>query len=161
MKKPLISAFLLALAMTFTGVTASAQGGGAPGLERHFVRPKLLMKHQAKLQLTDVQKEEIKTAIKKAQSRSTDLEFALQEEVEKLVTIVSQPKVNKKKALAQSDKVMKLEAELKKVRLTLLIETKNTLTSEQLKQVADHRKKMKRRDRKQRKDRPDRKKPAR
>ena len=96
-----------------------------------FYPPKAVMKHQAALDLTDQQKETIKQAMKKAKSKAVDAEFELEAALEELRELVNQDKIDRKEALAQADKVMKLEQRLKRIRLNMLIQTKNTLRPDQ------------------------------
>ena len=138
--KPVIYACIAFLLTSSVATQASAQK-----LESFFAPPRLVMKHQKELQLTDKQKQELKTAIKATQSKSTDLEFEMQEEAETLRELVAKPKVDQKAALSQANKVMALEARLKATRLELLIITKNTLTSAQWQKVEKYRAEQKKR----------------
>lgn len=98
--------------------------------------PKLILRYQNQLQLTDEQKNQLKDIIKDAQSQSLDLEFKVQEEAEKLAALLAEDTVKEKAALAQAEKLMELEGKLKRVRLRLLIRTKNILDENQLAKIA-------------------------
>ena len=98
---------------------------------RMFYPPRAVIKHQAALGLTDKQKKSIKAAIKDSQARAVDAEFELEAELEKLRALVSSTRVDSQRALAQADRIMKLEQGLKRIRLEMLIKTKNVLTPDQ------------------------------
>lgn len=115
--------------------TTSAFAQGSNDLMRQFVRPKLLMRYQDELGLTDKQKSAIKKYVKKAQADSVDVEFQLQEEMEKLKKLVGEEKVNKLAALEQAEKVMALEHQMKTIQLGLMIDIKNALTAEQIAKI--------------------------
>ncbi len=131
--KKVLAALVFALGL---GVASQAS---AQKLERHFIPPRLVIKHQAELQLTDKQKKEIRQAVKSAQSKTTDLQFEMQDEAAKLKAIVSKDKIDRKAALAQAKKVMSIENRIKETRLELLITTKNTLTPSQWEKVEKYR----------------------
>jgi Spy/CpxP family protein refolding chaperone len=100
-------------------------------LGKQFFPPELVFQHQQEINLTDAQREAIKSAINAAQPQFVDLQLKMQGEVGKLVQLVSAAAVDEKAALAQAEKVMALEAQIKKTQLTFLIRVKNTLTAEQ------------------------------
>src|SRR5262249_33310141 len=93
--------------------------------------PELVMQHQQAISLTDEQKNYLKTELRQAQLKFPELQWALQDEVERLVAIVKQNKVDEKEAAAQLDKVLAAEREIKRAQITLLIHIKNNLTAAQ------------------------------
>lgn len=139
--------FLTALLILCTASTAFAQRGDV--LRELVPPPKMLLQHQDALQLTDKQKEQLKALIKDAHDRSLDLEFEVQEEAEKLAKMLSADQVDVSAALKQADRLMAVETRLKKVRLEMMIKTKNLLTAEQLEKIDEYRAKQ----RDQRRDR--------
>ncbi len=115
-----------------------------------FVRPRLLMRYRKELGLTKEQRTKIKQHVKDAQSKSIDVQFELDQEMQKLKDLVSNDKVDKKAAIAQANKVMGLESQMKSLQLGLMIDIKNELTPEQIEKIKDYRQKQRkrRRDRK-------------
>lgn len=93
--------------------------------------PELVMQHQQAIGLSEDQKNFLKTEIRKAQARFTDLQWQLQDEAEKLASLLRQDQVDEQQTLAQLDKILSAEREIKRAQFTLLIQIKNKLTLEQ------------------------------
>ena len=96
-----------------------------------FFAPELVIGHQEAIGLSDEQKAFFKTEIREAQVKFTDLQWKLQDEMEKLVALVKQPRVGEKESLAELEKVLALEREIKRAQVALLVRIKNKLTPEQ------------------------------
>src|SRR6266436_1595250 len=77
------------------------------------------------------QKEYFKTEIRQAQLKFTELQWKLQDDMEKLVALVKQPHVDEQQVLAQLEKLLAAEREVKREQVTLLVRIKNKLTPEQ------------------------------
>src|SRR5882762_2303560 len=77
------------------------------------------------------QKEYLKTEIRQAQLKFTELQWKLQDEMEKLVALVKRPRVDEQQVLAQLEKLLAAEREIKREQVTLLVRIKNKLTAEQ------------------------------
>jgi Spy/CpxP family protein refolding chaperone len=60
----------------------------------------------------------------------TELQWKLQDEMEKLVALIKQPRVDEQQVLAQLEKVLAAEREIKRQQVTLLVRIKNKLTPE-------------------------------
>ena len=69
--------------------------------------------------------------IQKAQSRLADLQGRLQKEVDALGVLLKKDAVDEQGALAQLDKVLNEEREIKRAHLALVLGIKNKLTTEQ------------------------------
>jgi Spy/CpxP family protein refolding chaperone len=102
-----------------------------------FFAPELVIQHQEAIGLNEEQKTFFKTEIRGAQVKFTDLQWKLQDEMEKLVTLVKQPRVDEKESLAQLEKVLAIEREIKRAQVTLLVRIKNKLTPEQQSKLAE------------------------
>ena len=89
------------------------------------------MSHQAELGLEDRQRETILKELEKAQSQFPRLQWQLQAATEQLVKLLDAPQIDEAKALAQAGEVMKLETEIKRAHLGLLIRIRNTLSDTQ------------------------------
>jgi Spy/CpxP family protein refolding chaperone len=96
------------------------------------------MQNQEAIGLSGEQKEYLKTEIRQAQLKFTELQRILQDEMEKLMALVKQPHVEQQ-ALAQLDKLLSAEREVKKQQVTLLVRIKNKLTPEQQAKLAEMR----------------------
>jgi len=93
--------------------------------------PELVMQHRRELGITDEQKTFIRDESIKASTRFNQLQFQMQDEVETMVTLMKGVTVDEQKALAQLDKVLNIEREVKRTQLGLSIRIKNKLTAEQ------------------------------
>ena len=93
--------------------------------------PELVMQNQQAIGLSEEQKNSLKAELRKAQLRFTELQWQLQDETEKLIALVKQERVDEQQTLAQLDKVLSAEREIKRAQFSLLIQIKNQLTPEQ------------------------------
>jgi len=117
--------FLLA-----TGVARAQQPDQDP-IGQSFFAPELVIQHQEAIGLSAEQKEYLKTEIRQAQLKFTELQWKLQDEMEKLVTLVKQPRVDEQQVLAQLERLLAAEREIKREQVTLLVRIKNKLTADQ------------------------------
>lgn len=136
-----IRTVLLVLAMSAADNMAAAQAG-QPGqsrppeqpeqdFSRYLFPPELIMQFQQKINLQPDQRTSITQAIQQMQSRVIDLQWQMQAEVQKLTEIMQAPTIKETEALAQVDRVLGIERDVKRAHLGALIRIKNTLTSEQ------------------------------
>jgi Spy/CpxP family protein refolding chaperone len=123
---------LLACALLFlaAGVARGQQPDQDP-IGQSFFAPELVIQHQEAVGLNEDQKAYLKTEIRQAQLKFTELQWKLQDEMEKMVSLVKQPHVEEQEALAQLEKVLTIEREIKRAQVTLLVRIKNRLTPEQ------------------------------
>jgi Spy/CpxP family protein refolding chaperone len=112
------------------GVVRAQQPDQDP-IGQSFFAPELVIQHQEAIGLSVEQRDYLKTEIRQVQLKFTELQWKLQDEMEKLVTLVKQPHVDEQQALAQLEKVLAAEREIKKEQVTLLVRIKNKLTAEQ------------------------------
>jgi Spy/CpxP family protein refolding chaperone len=99
------------------------------------------MQHQEAIGLTDDQRAYLKSEIRDAQLKFTEWQFKLQDETERMAALVKQPHIEEKDALAQLEKVLTVEREIKRLQVSLLVRIKNKLTPEQQAKLADIRSK--------------------
>src|SRR5215471_18355699 len=93
--------------------------------------PELVMQYRRELGITDEQKTFIRDEAIKASTRFNQLQFQMQDEMESMVTLMKGTTIDEQKALAQLDKVLNIEREVKRTQLGLSIRIKNKLTPEQ------------------------------
>jgi len=127
--------FLLA-----TGAARAQQPDQDP-IGQSFFAPELVIQHQEAVGLSAEQKEYLKAEIRQAQLKFTELQWKLQDEMEKLVTLVKQPRVDEQQVLAQLERVLAAEREIKRAQVTLLVRIKNKLTAEQQEKLLEMRSK--------------------
>jgi Spy/CpxP family protein refolding chaperone len=89
------------------------------------------MARQSAIGLSDAQKTYLRAEALKAQTRFTELLWQLQDAMEGLTGLLKQSKVDEVQVLAQLDKVLASEREIKKAQISLLVRMKNNLTPEQ------------------------------
>jgi Spy/CpxP family protein refolding chaperone len=99
--------------------------------------PEVVMQHQQAIGLSDEQKNNLKNEVRRAQLKFTELQWTLQDEMERLVSLLKQSKVDEKQAASQLEKVLAAEREIKRAQLMLLIRIKNNLTPSQQAQLRE------------------------
>ena len=137
---------LLAIGLTLAlGVAAAAQqpaqGPQLPSpaddpLARVLFPPELVMQHQQDIGLRAEQRAAITRAIQEFQTKVVDLQWRMQDQAQRLETMLDKPAVDQTAALAQVDEVLGVEREVKRAHMTLLIQIKNTLSAEQQAKLA-------------------------
>lgn len=110
---------------------APAASPGHADFGQHLFPPELIMQHQRDIGLTAEQRSTITKAVQDLQARVLDLQWKMEDEAQKLGDQVKAPTVDETSALAQVDKVLGIEREVKRAHLAMLIRLKNTLTPEQ------------------------------
>ncbi len=93
--------------------------------------PELVMQHQREIGLTDEQKTFMRGEIQRVTVRFNELQWQLQDAMETLVTAMKESSVNEQQALAQLEKVLDTEREIKRLHMGLAIRIKNKLSPEQ------------------------------
>src|SRR6266852_5267730 len=93
--------------------------------------PELIMQHTRDLNLTDEQKTFMRAEINRTTTRFNELQWQLQDAMEALHASMKENTVNEQQALAQLDKVLDAEREIKRLHFGLAISIKNKLTAEQ------------------------------
>jgi Spy/CpxP family protein refolding chaperone len=126
----------LATAAALLGVAASSgaqplfpgpMGRHAPFLGNLFP-PEAIMAHQGEIELTAAQRTAIVKAVSEAQTKLLDLRWQSEAEAEKLGKLLAADKIDQAAALAEAQRLMGIEQQLKTAHLTLLIAIKNQLT---------------------------------
>jgi len=128
--KPMIVTLLL-----FTSL--AAQQPPEDPLRDVLFPPEVVMQHQQAVGLSDEQKNNLKVEVRQAQLKFTELQWTLHDEMERLVSLLKQAKVDEKQAALQLDKVLAAEREIKRAQLMLLIRIKNNLTTAQQTQLRE------------------------
>ena len=124
----------LAVLVIGTGLPSHAEDAGpapADPFAGKLFPPDLIMGHQAELHIDDRQRDAIVKELEKAQAQFPRLQWQLQAAAEQLSRLLDAPQVDEAKALAQASEVMRLETEIKKTHLGLLIRIRNLLTEGQ------------------------------
>ena len=136
----------IAFALALLAAAAASQqpspgsGGppGAPGaprpddpLARFLFPPELVMQQQRAIGLKPEQRTTITRAIQEFQTKVLDLQWQMQDETQRLTELLDKPAVDQTAALAQIDKLLAVERDVKRAHIGLLIQIKNNLTADQ------------------------------
>jgi Spy/CpxP family protein refolding chaperone len=97
--------------------------------------PDMIMGHARQLNLTDEQKAFMRAEIQKTTATFQELQWKLQDQMELLQDSMKSTSVNEAQALAQLDKVLDIEREIKRLHIGLAVRLKNRLTPEQQEQL--------------------------
>jgi Spy/CpxP family protein refolding chaperone len=122
----LLTWFLLASAP----LAAQQPQGGDPIAENLFP-PDLVLSNQKAIGLDEAQRNFIRSEVLKAQTRFTEVQFQLQDSMETLIGHLKQNPVDEAQVLAQLEKVLNAEREVKRTQIALMVRIKNKLTPEQ------------------------------
>ena len=131
---------ICAILLFATGAVRAQQPDQDP-IGQSFFAPELVIQHQEAIGLSAEQRDYLKAEIRQAQLKFTELQWKLQDEMEKLISQVKQPRVDEQQVLAQLERVLAAEREIKKEQVTLLVRIKNKLTPEQQGKLAELRSK--------------------
>jgi len=93
--------------------------------------PDLVLGHARELRLTDEQKNFVRGEIQKTMTSFNELQWKLQDEMDVLHDTLKSSSVDEQQALAQLNKVLDLEREIKRLHVGMGIRIKNHLTAEQ------------------------------
>jgi Spy/CpxP family protein refolding chaperone len=134
---------LLPICLLLAAPSLAQPPQGAPDdpLRDYLVPPELVMQNQQAIGLGDDQKAFLKTELRQAQQRFTELQWKLDDELERFVTLVKQPQVDEQQALAQLDRVLAAEREVKRTQIALLIRIKDHLRPDQQARLQEIRRK--------------------
>ena len=97
--------------------------------------PDMILNHARQLNLTDEQKTFMRSEVQKATASFQELQWKLQDQTEQLHEIMKSTSVNEQQALAQLDKILDIEREIKRLHIGLAVRLKNRLTPEQQEQL--------------------------
>jgi len=109
---------------------------GSSSLEEKLFTPDLIMSHQKELGIEEKQRTAIINEITKAQNDILQGRWQLKGATEQLAALLEASPIEESKTLAQAEKVMNLERDVKKANLAMLIRIKNQLTAAQQKKLA-------------------------
>lgn len=122
---------VMALALSLPALALPAGAAAQGGLESRLFSPELIMKFGSDVGLSDAQRETIRGEIKAMQSDVLDLQWQMEEEGRRLDELLEGTRVDVDAVLAQVDRVLKVELQVKKRHLRALLRIKNSLTAEQ------------------------------
>jgi Spy/CpxP family protein refolding chaperone len=107
------------------------QPQGPDPIAENLFPPDLVLANQKTIGLDEAQRNFVRAEVLKAQTRFTELQFQIQDAMETLVGLLKQNPVDEAQALAQLDKVLNVEREVKRTQIALMVRIKNKLTPDQ------------------------------
>jgi Spy/CpxP family protein refolding chaperone len=132
-----LRASLLALVSVLAVSIARADPPPAPdAIATRLFPPELIMGHQQELGIDDKQRDAIVKEVQSLQNRVVEIQWQMTAAVEELGKLLDAPRIDEAKALAQADKVMSFERDVKKAHLGMLIRIRNVLTDAQRAKLA-------------------------
>jgi Spy/CpxP family protein refolding chaperone len=139
-----MKSILLLILLALLNAPASAETSPAnqgDELAQNLFAPELVLKFRQEIGLDGRQSKAVKDLVQKAQNRFLDLQWDIQAETAKLTQFLKARPIDSTAALAQADRVLNLERDVKKAQLSLLIGIKNLLSSAQQEQLLELRRK--------------------
>ena len=97
----------------------------------NFIPPDMLIHNREALGLNDEQMEFLQGQFEKTRAHFTELQQKLGKEMDALTALLKSDRPDESKVLAQLDKVLDVEREMKRTHLSLMVGIKNKLTPEQ------------------------------
>ena len=104
-------------------------------IERNFFEPEFVMRNQKAIGLTGEQLKSIREEVIKIMPRFTELLWRQSDETEALIALFDHDRPDEKQVLAQLEKLLGIESEIKRLRAGLLVRIRNELTAEQQTQL--------------------------
>jgi Spy/CpxP family protein refolding chaperone len=131
MRFVLIACFTLAVGVARAEPPRPPPRPGDDPIAARLIPPELIMSHQSDLSLDDKQRAAILKEIERAQSAVLQIQWQMQSAAEGLAKLLDEPRVDEGKTLAQADKVMDLERQIKRNHLGMLVRIRNLLSDVQ------------------------------
>jgi Spy/CpxP family protein refolding chaperone len=133
MKRLVVASVLLPLTIASVGAEPLMGMGRrrGPTFLRQLFVPTVVMRNQTEIGLSDAQREAITAEMNETHERTVALRWQLESKSAALEKLLGGHKVDEAAAMAQAGELMKLEEQMKRNHLELLIRVKNVLTPEQ------------------------------
>ena len=137
MKRAWLSVVALILLAAAVAVAESPPAPPQDPLAPYVFPPDLVMRYASEIGLDERQRAAVKDAVVKLQGHVLEVQWDVQAESEKMSRLLQASPVDETALLAQADKVMGLEREVKRAHLSLLVRIKNLLTDAQRAKLAE------------------------
>jgi Spy/CpxP family protein refolding chaperone len=129
-----IALLMCALAVPVRGQTPP--GAGEDPFARYLFPPDRILAHGQEIGLEEAQRTAIRSEVIKAQPKFMEAQLDLQGEIEKMTRLLQERPVDEPRVLAQVDRILALEKDVKKTQISLLVRIKNVLTAGQQAKLA-------------------------
>ena len=117
--------------LVWSALLAAQQPANQDPVAENLFPPELVMAHQKALGLDDAQKNDMRGELLKAQTRFNELQWQLQDAMESLAGLLKKNPADERQVLAQLDKVLAAEREMKRTQIGLMLRIRNRLTPDQ------------------------------
>lgn len=124
-------ALLVACTTHFLSGPARAAEGAEDPIAQNFFTPDLIQQSAEAIGISDQQRQELMSAVSSMQEKMNGLREQMEHQRDELAEAVKGEKIDSDKALEAADGMMKLESQVKRLQLQMLIKIKNSLTPEQ------------------------------
>jgi len=108
-------------------------------IAQNLFPPEMVMQHRQEIALTDEQHTAIRQELRKASTRFNELQWQMEDEMETMNKLTKASTVDEQKVMAQLDKILNIEREVKRTQLLVSLRIKNKLTEEQQTKLQEHR----------------------
>ena len=147
MKKTFLISLCLLLAITTSAGARPPHGpeggsGGAargpkvaPLFTRSLIQPETIMRHQARLELSESQRKSVQKVLRKTRSTIQDTRWELAAQTETIRKLLTATPIDQIETLQATEGLFRLETTIKTQHLQMLIEITNVLEPDQLKKA--------------------------
>jgi len=111
--------------------STQAEEKSPPAFMQELFPPELVMRHQRDIDLSKDQRRQITKIVSGLQSSVMDIRWEQVDLMGELESVFKKPRVDEKSALAATEKLLKLENQVKLTHVGGLIRIKNVLTQDQ------------------------------
>lgn len=111
---------------------AAAQGQGQDPFKGKLIPPNVILEHQDELDLTKDQFTAIRAAVVEVQSSVAEHEWDLREAYQRVLAELDESPIDEGQVMANVEKALLAENEVKKLQVAMLIKLRNLLTDEQM-----------------------------
>ena len=119
------------------GASLLAQTAGPDVVAENLFPLELLMKYGNTIGVVESQRTFFREELEKSKERVADLQEKLNKEKSALAPLLNKDRIDEASALAQADKALAIDQQIKRENLVLLIHIKNRLTPDQQNQLTD------------------------
>lgn len=100
-------------------------------IAQNLFPPEMVMQHRQEIGLTDEQHTAIRQELRKASTRFNELQWQMEDEMETMNKLTNASAVDEQKVMAELDKILNIEREVKRTQLLVSVRIKNKLSAEQ------------------------------
>ena len=122
---------LVLLVLLAIGAPLHAQGKPDDPFQRSLFDPQLVLRNAQAIGLSSAQRKSLLDELKATQTALAPLQADMTGPAMELQEIIDAPRVDEAKAIATVEQVLKIENEVKKRQVALLVRIKNLLTTDQ------------------------------